>query len=53
MLNTDVGDLRIKKGSELPANPPAPSAETAPRAPVPPNAPHLTGPKTPAQAVAQ
>jgi DUF4097 and DUF4098 domain-containing protein YvlB len=36
-LTADVGDLRIKKGSEVP--PPAPAAPTAP------NAPHLKVPK--------
>jgi DUF4097 and DUF4098 domain-containing protein YvlB len=53
-IDTDVGDLRIKRGSELPSAPPAPSAEAAPKAPpVPPNAPHLKAPKAPAQPVTQ
>jgi DUF4097 and DUF4098 domain-containing protein YvlB len=53
VLSTDVGDLRIKKGSGFPATPPPPaSAETpaAPEAPAPPNARHLKAPKTPPQA---
>jgi DUF4097 and DUF4098 domain-containing protein YvlB len=54
-LDTDVGDLRIKKGSQLPAAPPAPGAAQAPPAPPAPpaNARHLKAPKTAAQPVAQ
>ena len=37
-LTADNGDLSIKKGS---AFPPAPSVASAPKAPIPPNAPHL------------
>jgi hypothetical protein len=50
-----VGDLRIKKGSQLPAAPPAPGAAQAPPAPPAPpaNARHLKAPKTAAQPVAQ
>jgi DUF4097 and DUF4098 domain-containing protein YvlB len=44
-LWTDVGDVRIKKGSGFPTAPPAVSA--APKPPAPPNAPHLKAPKTP------
>jgi DUF4097 and DUF4098 domain-containing protein YvlB len=50
-LSTDVGDVRIKKGSGFPtapsvsANPPKPPAD--------PNAPHLKAPKTPAEPVTQ
>ena len=50
-LSTDVGDVRIKKGSGFP---PAPSiSSNPPKAPVPPNAPHLKAPKTPAEPVMQ
>jgi DUF4097 and DUF4098 domain-containing protein YvlB len=53
-LNTDVGDVHIKRGSEFPAAPSAPAAVTAPKPPPPPpNAPHLRAPKSPAQPVAQ
>ena len=54
-LSTDVGDLRIKKGSAFPATPPLPSAVGAPpKLPPPPaNAPHLKAPKTPVAPVAQ
>jgi DUF4097 and DUF4098 domain-containing protein YvlB len=53
-LSTDVGDLRIKRGSAFPSTPPAPSAEGAPRMPPPPpNAPHLKAPKAPAEPVTQ
>ncbi|HEY1986806.1 MAG TPA: DUF4097 family beta strand repeat-containing protein [Terracidiphilus sp.] len=51
-LSTDVGDVRIKKGTGFPAAPPAVSA--APKPPVPPNAPHLKAPKAaPAEPVTQ
>jgi DUF4097 and DUF4098 domain-containing protein YvlB len=52
VLSTDVGDLRIKKGSGFPTTPPPASAEgpNAPEAPAPPNARHLKAPKTPPQA---
>jgi DUF4097 and DUF4098 domain-containing protein YvlB len=54
VMDTDVGDLRIKRGSEFPATPPASSAEAAPKAPpAPRNAPHLKAPKAPAQPVTQ
>ena len=50
-LSTDVGDVRIKKGSGFP---PAPSiSSNPPRPPAPPNAPHLKAPKTPAEPVTQ
>ena len=50
-LSTNVGDVRIKKGS---AYPPAPTISvTPPKPPVPPNAPHLKAPKTPAEPVTQ
>jgi hypothetical protein len=46
VLNTDVGDVRIKRGSGFPATPPPPAnADEAP--PIPPGAPHLKAPKTP------
>ena len=44
-LWTDVGDVRIKKGSGFPTAPPAVSA--VPKPPAPPNAPHLKAPKNP------
>jgi DUF4097 and DUF4098 domain-containing protein YvlB len=54
VLDTDVGDLRIKRGSEFPSAPPATSAEAAPKAPpAQRNAPHLRAPKAPAQPVTQ
>ena len=53
VLSTDVGDLRIKKGSAFPSTPPAPSAEAPPKSPPPPNAPHLKAPKAPATPVTQ
>ena len=50
-LSTDVGDVRIKKGSGFP---PAPSiSANPPKPPAPPNAPHLKAPKTPAEPVTQ
>ena len=50
-LSTDVGDVRIKKGSGFPT---APSiSANPPRPPEPPNAPHLKAPKTPAEPVTQ
>ena len=54
-ISTDVGDVRIKKGSGFPSAPPeTASAPAAPKAPVPPNAPHLKAPKAqPAQQVTQ
>jgi DUF4097 and DUF4098 domain-containing protein YvlB len=52
-LSTENGDLRIKKGSAIPAAP-APADQAAPKAPGAPNAPHLKTPKTPPpQAVTQ
>ena len=50
-LSTDVGDVRIKKGSGFPPEP-AVSANP-PKPPAPPNAPHLKAPKTPAEPVSQ
>jgi DUF4097 and DUF4098 domain-containing protein YvlB len=50
-LSTNVGDVRIKKGSGFPA---APSVSSnPPKPPAPPNAPHLKAPKTPAEPVTQ
>jgi DUF4097 and DUF4098 domain-containing protein YvlB len=50
-LTTDVGDVRIKKGSGFPS---APSVSSNPeKPPVPPNAPHLKAPKTPVEPVTQ
>ena len=50
-LSTDVGDVRIKKGSGFP---PAPTiSRNPPKPPAPPNAPHLKAPKTPAEPVTQ
>jgi DUF4097 and DUF4098 domain-containing protein YvlB len=50
-LSTDVGDVRIKKGSGFP---PAPSVSSNPPVPpAPPRAPHLKAPKTPAEPVSQ
>ncbi len=46
-LNTDVGDLRIKRGSGFPATPPETGAAMTPKAP-PANAPRLKAPKAPA-----
>jgi DUF4097 and DUF4098 domain-containing protein YvlB len=50
-LNTDNGDLHLKKGSTAP--PPPPSVPAAPRAPGAPAAPHLNAPKTQQAPVAQ
>src|SRR5580658_4664473 len=47
-LNSDVGDLRIKKGSGFPPAPPTP-----PAAPSAENAPHLRAPKAPSEPVSQ
>jgi DUF4097 and DUF4098 domain-containing protein YvlB len=51
-LSTEVGDVRIKKGSGFPT---APSVSSnAPKPPAPPNAPHLKAPKAaPAEPVTQ
>jgi DUF4097 and DUF4098 domain-containing protein YvlB len=50
-LSTDVGDVRIRKGSGFP---PAPSVSSnPPKPPTPPNAPHLKAPKNPAEPVTQ
>jgi DUF4097 and DUF4098 domain-containing protein YvlB len=46
VVSTDVGDVRIKKGSAYPATPP-PATASEPAAPIPPNAPHLKAPRTP------
>jgi DUF4097 and DUF4098 domain-containing protein YvlB len=47
-LTTDVGDVRIKKGSGFPATPPASvSSSSAPKSPVAPTAPRLKAPKAP------
>jgi DUF4097 and DUF4098 domain-containing protein YvlB len=50
-LSTNVGDVRIKKGSGFPT-PPAVSTNP-PKPPAPPNAPHLKAPKTPVEPVTQ
>lgn len=50
-LSTEVGDVRIKKGSGFPAAPSVSSTE--PAKPLTPNAPHLKAPKTPAEPVTQ
>jgi DUF4097 and DUF4098 domain-containing protein YvlB len=50
-LSTDVGDVRIKKGSGFPTTPP--SISSAPKPPATPNAPHLKAPKAPAEPVTQ
>jgi DUF4097 and DUF4098 domain-containing protein YvlB len=50
-LTTDVGDVRIKKGSGFP--PPPSISSNPPKPPAPPNAPHLKAPKTPAEPVTQ
>lgn len=47
LLNTDVGDVRIRRGSGFPATPPPAVSESAPDTPVAPNARHLRAPKTP------
>lgn len=48
VLSTDVGDVRIKRGSGFPATPPAPAvSSSAPMPPTPPNARHLRAPKAP------
>lgn len=47
LINTDVGDLRIKRGSGFAPEPPSPTAVGAPKAPPAPNAPHLKAPKAP------
>jgi DUF4097 and DUF4098 domain-containing protein YvlB len=47
ILSADNGDLRIKKGSGFPSEPPAPAAEGASKAPPAPNAPHLKSPRVP------
>ena len=47
LLNTDVGDVRIRRGSGFPSIPPPAVSESAPDTPVPPNARHLRAPKTP------
>lgn len=46
MLSTDVGDVHLKRGSEVAFAPPA----TTPQAPAAPKAPHLKPPKTPPSA---
>jgi DUF4097 and DUF4098 domain-containing protein YvlB len=44
-LSTDVGDVRIRKGSGFPSAPSV--SENVPKPPVPPGAPHLKAPKAP------
>jgi DUF4097 and DUF4098 domain-containing protein YvlB len=45
-LNTDNGDIHVKKGSAFPAVPPPPtSSDAAPTPPEAPKAPHLKAPK--------
>lgn len=46
VLSTEVGDVRIKRGSEVPGSPPAVSSGS-PLPPPAPGAPHLKAPKTP------
>jgi DUF4097 and DUF4098 domain-containing protein YvlB len=54
VLNTDNGDIRIKKGSAFPSTPPPPVTGEGPSAPEPPKAPHLKTPKPlPPQPVTQ
>jgi DUF4097 and DUF4098 domain-containing protein YvlB len=47
-LTTDNGDLRVKRGAELPA---APAAPAAPNAPASPHAPHLKTSRTAPQSL--
>ncbi|HEY3706346.1 MAG TPA: DUF4097 family beta strand repeat-containing protein [Terracidiphilus sp.] len=47
VVSTDVGDVRLKKGSGFPATPPPPATAETSGAPAPPSAPHLKAPKTP------
>ena len=51
-VSTEVGDVRIKKGSGFPATPP-PVSLNPPTPPASPNAPHLKAPKAPAEPVTQ
>jgi len=44
-LSADNGDVRIKKGSAFPSQPPPPADASAPTPPTPPHAPHLHAPK--------
>jgi DUF4097 and DUF4098 domain-containing protein YvlB len=44
-LSAENGDVHIKRGTAMPAPPPAPSISAAPKPPIPPNAPHLKPPK--------
>lgn len=55
VLSTDVGDVRLKRGSGFPATPPPPAvSENAPTAPAAPGAPrHLRAPSTPPKPVVQ
>jgi DUF4097 and DUF4098 domain-containing protein YvlB len=54
VLNTDNGDVHVKKGSEFPSTPPAPGKNEEGRAPVAPAAPRLKAPKPiPPQPVTQ
>jgi DUF4097 and DUF4098 domain-containing protein YvlB len=56
-LSAENGDLRIKKGADFPAAPPAPGTQATPKAsktPAAPNAPHLkASKKLPSQPVTQ
>jgi DUF4097 and DUF4098 domain-containing protein YvlB len=47
VVSTDVGDVRLKKGSGFPATPPPPATAETSGAPAPTGAPHLKAPKTP------
>jgi DUF4097 and DUF4098 domain-containing protein YvlB len=54
ILVADNGDVRIKKGSGLPPEPPTASGQSVPKVAAAPNAPHLKTPKAlPAQPVTQ
>ena len=47
VISTDVGDVRLKKGSGFPATPPPATTSETQAPPVPPGAPHLKAPRTP------
>jgi len=54
VLNTDNGDIHVKKGEAFPATPPPPDTENGPKPPEAPKAPHLKTPKPlPPQPVTQ
>jgi DUF4097 and DUF4098 domain-containing protein YvlB len=52
-LSSSNGDLRIKKGSAMPAAPSVGGSSAPPAPPVPPDAKHLKAPKVPVQPVTQ